>query len=409
MSREVQTQGRFDTAVQYTGRCDTGRVYWRTGIGAPPRCSTDRWFERAALVCRGSLDAFDAGNGSHTDRFARFDAAVDGRWERLDEGEKDGPVECEDDGGNHGGGADPLAVYARNGDAGRPWSADPRDEISWGQRPADRLYTVYDANYLNWYHGPRPVPRSRHYVLRDVATTLLTRIDGVNVGLMATNFDQGGSVLHPVEDIETARAALIDTVRGLTAGGSAPLAETLYEAGQYYAGRAVDYGEGHGPQVSAARSRDPDGGGARYASPMRLGCQKNFIVLLTGGVPAQDVDAEARIAALPGFSDAVGPACDGDWRRRLPGRHGGVPVRHGPRSGQPRQTKRGHLRGRLRRRRPATCGHGGAGRRRLFHHRRRSVPTGRADQRGHVDSGHADRICRDDRAGGQLQPAAQRR
>ena len=311
LAGEVQTQGRFDTAVQYTGRCDPGRIYWRTGIGAPPRCSTERWFELAALTCRNSLDAFDAGNGSHTDRFARFDAAVDGRWERLDEGEKDGPVECEDDGGNHGGGADPLAVYARNGDAGRPWSADPRDEISWGQRPADRLYTVYDANYLNWYHGPRPVPRTRHYVLRDVATTLLTRIDGVNVGLMATNFDQGGSVLHPVEEIETARAALIDTVRGLTTGGWAPLGETLYEAGQYYAGRAVDYGEGHGSQFSAARSRDPNGDGARYASPMRLGCQKNFIVLLTGGVPAQDVDADARIAALPGFSDAVGPACDG--------------------------------------------------------------------------------------------------
>ena len=311
LAQAVETQERYDSAVQYTGHCDASRVYWRTGVGAPPQCSTDRWFERSALVCRNTLDAFDQGNGGHIDRFARFDAAGGGRWERLDEQDKSLPVECEDDGGSHGDGTDPLAVFARNGDASSPWSTDPRDEIVWGQRPADRRYTVYDTNYLNWYHGPRPVPGTRHLVLQDVATTLLTQVDGVNVGLMATNFDQGGSVLHAIEDIDTARATLIDTVSGLTAAGGSPLAETLYEAGQYFAGRAVDYGGGHGPQVSVAQSRDPDRGAAHYASPMGLGCQKNFIVLLTDGVPTQDVDADVSIASLPGFSDAVGSACDG--------------------------------------------------------------------------------------------------
>ena len=311
LAQAVETQERYDSAVQYTGHCDASRVYWRTGVGAPPQCLTDRWFERSALVCRNTLDAFDQGNGGHIDRFARFDAAGGGRWERLDEQDKSLPVECEDDGGSHGDGTDPLAVFARNGDASSPWSTDPRDEIAWGQRPADRRYTVYDANYLNWYHGPRPVPGTRHLVLQEVATSLLTQVEGVNVGLMATNFDQGGSVLHAIEDIDTARATLIDTVSGLTAAGRSPLAETLYEAGQYFAGRAVDYGDGQGSQVSVVESRDPNGGGVRYASPIRLGCQKNFIVLLTDGAPTQDVDANARIAALPGFSDTVGSACDG--------------------------------------------------------------------------------------------------
>ncbi len=311
LAQAVPARGRYDLAVQYTGQCDPARVYWRTGAGAPPQCSTDRWFERAALTCRASLDAFARSAGSHTDRFAQFAPAGADRWERLDEMKKDRPVECEDDAGRHGDGTDPLAVFARNGDANRPWSTDPREEIPWGQRPADRLYTVYDGNYLNWFHNPPAVPGTRHLVLQDVAATLLTRLDAVNVGLMATNLDQGGSVLHPIEDIDTARAPLIQSVRGLTAGGWTPLAETLYEAGQYFAGRGVHYGEGHGPQVSAASSRDPDSGGARYASPMRFGCQKNFIVLLTGGVPAEDVDANDSIAALPGFSDAVGSECGG--------------------------------------------------------------------------------------------------
>lgn len=311
LAQEIRTRASYDLAGAYTGHCDPARVYWRTGIGEPPQCSTDRWFERAALACRTSLDAFSQGAGSHTDRFVQFGTAGGDRWERLDELEKDRPVECEDDAGRHGDGTDPLAVFARNGNTDRPWSNDPRDEISWGQRPAERLYTVYDGNYLNWFHGPPAVSGTRHLVLQDVAATLLTHIDGVNVGLMATNFDQGGSVLHPVEDIGTARAALIDRVRGLAAEGWTPLAETLYEAGQYFAGGAVHYGEADGSQISVARSRDPGNGGARYASPMRFGCQKNFIVLLTGGAPTEDVNANSRITALPGFSDAVGPGCGG--------------------------------------------------------------------------------------------------
>ncbi len=311
LAQEIQNRESFDLAVQYTGQCDPARVYWRTSFGVPPQCSTDRWFERTALACRTSLDAFSEGSGSHTDRFAQFAPAGSDRWERLDELEKVRPVECEDDAGSHGDGTDPLAVFARNGDADRPWSTDPHDEIPWGQRPADRLYTVYDGNWLNWFHNPPAVPGTRHLVLQDVAATLLTRIDGVNVGLMATNFNQGGSILHAIEDIDTARAALIDRVRGLTAEGWTPLAETLYEAGQYFAGRTVHYGDGHGSQVSATRSRDPDNGGVSYASPMRFGCQKNFIVLLTGSAPSEDVNADNRIPALPGFPDAVGPGCDG--------------------------------------------------------------------------------------------------
>ena len=311
LAQEIQTRASYDLAVEYTGDCDPARVYWRTGIGAPPRCSTDRWFERAALVCQMSLDAFALGIGRHTDHFVQFDAAVGGRWERLDEREKNRLVECEDDGGRHGDGTDPRAVFAQFGDVDRPWSTDPRDEISWGQRPAERLYTVYDGDYLNWFHGPPAVPATRHLVLQEVAEILLTRIDGVNVGLMVTNFDQGGSVLHAIEEIGTARTALIENVRGLTAEGWTPLAETLYEAGQYFAGRSVHYGDGHGSQVSVVRSRGPDSGGARYASPMQLGCQKNFIVLLTGSAPTEDVNADSIITALPGFSDAVGPNCDG--------------------------------------------------------------------------------------------------
>ncbi len=309
LAQSIPGRLAYDPGRRYDGSCDPGRVYWRTGIGAPPPCSTDRWFEGSALVCRLGLDAFNQGIGNHTARYAQFGGG--GRWERLSEQAKARPVECEDDGGRHGGGADSLAVFARNGDVEQPWSTDSREEISWGQRPADRLYTVYDGNFLNWHYGSPGVQRSRHLVLRDIITTLLTRVDGVNVGLMATNFDQGGSVLHAIEDIDTARDTLIDSVEALTPEGWTPISETLYEAGQYFAGATVQYGGGPGSQVSVAESLDPDSGGARYAPPIRHGCQSNFAVLLTDGTPTRDVDADTRIATLPGFSEVVGAQCDG--------------------------------------------------------------------------------------------------
>ena len=310
LAAQVDTQNAYDPTSIYGGRCDPARVYWRTGFGAPPECGTERWFERAALVCRKSLDAFARAAGRYTDRFAQYDGDTDERWERLDEREKTRRVECEDDGGFHGDGSNPLAVYARNGDDSRPWSPDPLEETGWGQNPVDRLYTVYDGSYLNWYYGPT-APSTRLQVLKDVAANLLSRLHGVNVGLMRFNLDQGGAVIHPLEDIAAARTAVLDAVDGLTAEGWTPLSETLYEAGQYYAGRNVDYGDRQGPSFSVAGARDPAGGGTAYDSPIRLGCQKNFIVLLTDGAPLLDTDADARIAALPGFSTLVGGGCDG--------------------------------------------------------------------------------------------------
>ena len=311
LAEMLDTQAGYVPTVRYVGGCDHSRVYWRTGLGTPPTCTANRWFERTALACQRGLDAFTTGIGSHTDHFAQFDTAARGQWKRLDDSEKSREVECEGDGGYHGDGTDTAAVHARNGDDSGPWSFDPRDEIRWGQYPADRLYTIYDGNYLNWFYSSPAIAKARLEVLKEVATTLLSRMDGVNVGLMATNFDQGGSVIFPLQDIATARAGIIDSINAITPEGWSPLAETLYEAGQYYAGRAVEYGAGHGPQESAPGARDPNSGGAVYASPLRLGCQKNHIVLLTNGTPTLDVDADARIAALPDYSSLVGSGCDG--------------------------------------------------------------------------------------------------
>ncbi len=102
------------------------------------------------------------------------------------------------------------------------------------------------------------------------------------------------------------------SVNALNAGGWTPLSETLYEAANYYMGRNVDYGN-VGPVRSVAASRTSGTiNGTTYRRPATYACQKNYIVLLTDGLPTQDVSANAKIMALPNWSTNVTrPTCSG--------------------------------------------------------------------------------------------------
>ena len=309
MGTLVTTQGTYDPAVVYPGVCDPARVYWRRGTGAPPPCTTDRWFDATAFTCDTAMKAFVLA-GRHTDRMAQYDPNSDDRWERLASGRKSRLVECEDDGGIHGDGSDPAEVWAQNGDDNNLWSTDPNDEVAWGNSPTDRVYTSYNANYLNWYNGPSGQLQSRLDIMKDVATSTLASVNGVKVGLMRFNDNEGGPVIYAMEDIATARGPMSTVINGLPASGWTPLSETLYEAGLYYMGGAVDYGNLASPESSVAASRQPTNAN-NYLSPIEFGCQKNFVVLLTDGAPTEDVGAQSKIEALPGFNTAVGASCDG--------------------------------------------------------------------------------------------------
>lgn len=296
MDAAVESQEPYDPAKAYEGACASSRLYWRTDSGEPPPCDTDRWFEASAFVCAAGRDAFETSAGRLTDRFARFDAEA-ARWEALSEAQREALVECEDDAGRHGDGLDTSRVYAQSGVAGEPWSEDGADEIGWSSRST---YTVYSANYLNWYHGPTG-PSTRARVMKDVATGLVGGINDVNIGVMRFNSDQGGRLVHAVEDVAGHRDALIDAIENLPASGWTPLSETMYEAARYFLGESPHYGEDPGPGVA-------DG---LYQSPVTQSCQKNYVVYLSDGEPSQDTDATERVPELPGFTQAVGTSCDG--------------------------------------------------------------------------------------------------
>lgn len=319
-SGEIQTQTNYDPAQTYPGNCLSSRVYWSTTAEAPD-CSSEKYFNLSALKCQRAIDSFNAPmGGRYYDNFAQYDPGFQDRWETISESSKNSIVECEDDlpdtdigWAGHGETTGSADVYPRNADDTQPWTDDPEDpaRIVWGANPAHLRYQIYSGNYLNWYHGSA-TSATRLEVMQDVAINFLNSLNGVNVGLMYFDGDEGGLVAHAMEDIAAARPALTATIGNLAADGATPLQETLYEAYLYMRGGTVTYGIN-----GVAEARRPPPNDNLYDSPIDQSCQKNHIVYLTDGWPTNDDGATSEILGLTdsegrSFNSLVGGTCDAE-------------------------------------------------------------------------------------------------
>ncbi len=312
MSSTVLTQEDWDPDTTFTGCYGSNRLYFST-TGTMPACGSGNYVNKTANRCYASFTPLKS-VGSFSDRMLAWRSFTQA-WVALSgssSSTRDRPVECQDDRGLHGsstGDGQPWAAAGANG----PWDDAANNEPSWNTD-----YTVWDGNWLNWYSGGGTVTKTRMEIVREVAIDLLEGLNGVNVGLMHFNYDQGGTVSKAIENIATSRAAMQSAVGALTASTWTPLSETLYEAANYYMGRNVDYGN-VGPVQSVAGARVGNViTGTQYAQPVSYACQKNYIVLLTDGLPTQDVGATAKIKGLPNWATNVTDAtCRG-----TPGGHG---------------------------------------------------------------------------------------
>jgi type IV pilus assembly protein PilY1 len=292
MGTNLLTQPVYDAGTPYASQgCDPAKVYWKKGSGAPPTCATSNWFNATALKCDKATQAFAISGLFYDNHVTQYDPSGTGTWRNLASSQKDRVVECHDDRGVHGDGG--SAKYVANGRSPSPWYTS--SNVSWSS--LDEA-TFYSGNYMNWYYGPGQL-RTRLDVVQNVVDDLLETLDGVNVGLMDfndfndfTNGSQGGRVSVAVGDIATNRTAMRNAVAALTPNASTPLAETLYEARQYFAGNAVTFGS------SSVSSSRVTGNQSMYDSPVDEACQQNFVVLLTDGEPTWDNAADASILAM---------------------------------------------------------------------------------------------------------------
>lgn len=299
MDATVTTQEPWDKTQSYSGCFDSNRVYY-SSTGTAPECGTSTSFTRSQNACQ------TASGVEYTGLLQTFDAGTQA-WRRLVDETDTGPVECAADEGLHGDGSGPE-TYAADGSAG-PWSENAADRISWGTNAT--AATLFDGNWLNWQLSPPTVDLRRIDVVKEVVNNALDGMVSVNAGLMEFNQSQGGPVSAAIEDLATSREALQARITSLVPDGGTPLAETLYEAGQYMAGRNIQYGDEDSANRSVAASRTGNTlSSGQYQSPIGFASQNNYIVLLTDGEPSSDTDAAGRIEGLPNFSTLVGDSCD---------------------------------------------------------------------------------------------------
>ncbi|MEM7083252.1 MAG: hypothetical protein AAF465_11010 [Pseudomonadota bacterium] len=224
--------------------------------------------------------------------------------------------------------------------AGMPVWADDT-EIYFGQPQSDPdnnpnvLLIIDSSGSMQSTVWDDPALRDRLQVVQDVSADLINELEDVNIGMMKydiaftnrpgwdTDFDlvgQGGMVVHPITDIATGRADLINRINDIHHFGSTPLAETYYEAGQYFLGREVDFGvgswhaflDGGNTWLGPLGSHPDSFNGSNYNSPFKGACQRNFIVYLSDGAPTWDAYAEDRIEAVmsdPQYDDHTDTEC----------------------------------------------------------------------------------------------------
>ena len=317
MSSTVTTNTPWDPSVDWDGECDDGAVYWRSGTGAPPRCPTQQFFAAEKYMCQTGANPVRSA-GFYTDQLAMNRPKDDGsgkwQWRSFLTGTSEVFVECARDFGVHGGG-EPDKLFPRDGRETDPW--DTKEN-----RPAWNTYTLYSGNYINWYYNARQVTQTRLQIMQQVLDNLLESLEGVNTGLMRFSLngnesEGGGMVLQEIAAVEDVRDDMRAQINSWDADGWTPLAESLYEAAQYYRGSDVYYGNtSRGsvngtvvPLPSVPESRNASSTGV-YESPLQESCQKSFVVMLTDGLPTRDTGANSRITGLPDYASTVGAGCD---------------------------------------------------------------------------------------------------
>ena len=146
------------------------------------------------------------------------------------------------------------------------------------------------GNYMNYDASGVGETRSRISVAKDVLTDLINTTEGVRFGMFVFNFEHGGRLQAACG---TSKSSLVSAISSASASGWTPLAETLAEAGLYFAGQPSWYNSG-----------------VTYTSPMQQRCQKNYIIIMTDGEPTKDRDS--RLYSAPYINGDVIGDYDGD-------------------------------------------------------------------------------------------------
>ncbi|MCG6937282.1 MAG: hypothetical protein LJE83_03820 [Gammaproteobacteria bacterium] len=350
-SEVVGVPADYDSSTTYTGCFDANRLYVEDNLlsNAYNYCNNSHYdintidqFNGSAFKCNAATTAL-ADTGLYIDRIAQLRTTTTTRrgrgrrggggtttstsWSsvnRIENNYLTEPVECEADAGIHGEAAGDGEPYATDSAGAGGWQSGSSGAVTWGRTGSAE--TVYAGNYLNQIvQGGGVASSTRLRVMQDALSDVISGSTGINIGLMRYSSNgAGGLVVTPMGSIDDAthKANFLLELEKMYHNGVTPLAETYYEAVSYMQGDSVDYGDSSTVMqyIDPATSTDTESvdrlshdgsriaaGSSTYDSPISDTCQKNYIVLLTDGLPNND-NPEGRLGniGVTGSCSAIG-------------------------------------------------------------------------------------------------------
>jgi len=143
---------------------------------------------------------------------------------------------------------------------------------------------VFSGNYLNYENTAVDIGTNQSRT--EAAKTVVKKIiedngDSISFGLMrlaGSSYGYNGGEM--IKACGTSKAELLTAVDAMPAAGNTPLAETLAEAGRYFAGLDTWYGISYTNANIYTTSK--------YVTPIANTCQNNYVIIMTDGEPTAD-------------------------------------------------------------------------------------------------------------------------
>ena len=193
-----------------------------------------------------------------------------------------------------------------------------KSNVSW----TGELVTLYTDNYLRWHQSETIANtlETRLETAKRSITSVIETTPSIEFGLQIFNYNDddepsgpnGGRIVAGIREMTaTNKANLIDIIDNqITAATWTPLCESLYEASQYFGGKAVTFGDKDESQGKDYTKNKPprdttiEVSGPTYEAPFSECSDKAYVILITDGEPTFDHAADSKITALPGFDGA---------------------------------------------------------------------------------------------------------
>ena len=306
---------KLNTIGFYTGRI---RDYtFKGNTGSWEEISSTTGENISVIDCQDdvNLDVDNLSNGNAVTQYVNTKILVNGNLVSLPNGY---PIDGQ-------GTADTPVYYD---------SSISKSNADW----SGQVVTLYSDNYLRWEQGTTyrdgtaigNTTVERIDIAKPTLINLINSVPSVDFGLQVYNANSdsnsskplgnhGGRVVFGIQEMTTSARSKLETMlkTEIIPSGSTPLCESLYEAAQYFGGKAVhwgdkdtdkssSYGRGYKHLKDSPKYDSSIISSSKYVAPYKGCSDEVFVILITDGKPTNDTASDPLVKTLTGLTSISG-------------------------------------------------------------------------------------------------------